>query len=141
MGGYYDCKKRSWRRYAPPVGLQLSLLLLIGQTSNQPLVSSPPRQKKDRVRTWTQVKVRLATQIADMQLTPEQTLYANVLVQAMADYASDDMALRRDARVWLNSRSEEECSFRWIVRVVFRIDDYKKIRKGIEEWKRKAKQK
>lgn len=139
MGVYYDCKKRSWRRYAPPVGLQLSLLLLIGQTSNQPLAFSPPRQKKDRVRTWTQVKVRLATQIADMQLTPEQTLYANVLVQAMADYASDDMALRRDARVWLNSRREDECSFRWIVRVVFRIDDYKKIRKGIEEWTKKAK--
>ena len=117
----------------------MSLLLLIGQTSNQPLAFSPPRQKKDRVRTWTQVKVRLATQIADMQLTPEQTLYANVLVQAMADYASDDMALRRDARVWLNSRREDECSFRWIVRVVFRIDDYKKIRKGIEEWTKKAK--
>lgn len=141
MGVYYDCKKRSWRRYAPPVGLQLSLLLLIGQKPSQPLASFPPKQKKDRVRTWSQVKVRLATQIADMQLSPEQTLYANVLVQAMADYASDDMALRRDARVWLNSRSEEECSFRWIVRVVFRIDDYKRIRKGIEEWTKKAKQK
>ena len=140
MGGYYDCKKKSWRRYAPPVGLQLSLLLLIGQNVKPPL-SPSPRQKKDRVRTWSQVKVRLATQIADMQLTPEQTLYANVLVQAMADYASEDMALRRDARVWLNSRCDEECSFRWIVRVVFRIDDYKKIRKGIEEWTRKAKQK
>lgn len=140
MGGYYDCKKKSWRRYAPPVGLQLSLLLLIGQSA-KPHSSPSPKQKKDRVRTWSQVKVRLATQIADMQLTPEQTLYANVLVQAMADYASDDMALRRDARVWFNSRSEEQCSFRWIVKVVFQTDNYKKIRREIEEWVRKIKQK